>query len=357
MRFALLALAITAGSPRHDDRVSASKITVEGREVTWEVDVSRMMMEDVVKFPADPVDLTEAELQSVKEPLARYLGSCLSLKINGEPVPAQIGELTPESAPFVASGQLYIYRMHQAFRFQSPREIRSLELDLNFFADRMVGHGTVRRITPATLLVTYRELHPTFWGTAGDGFLEGLRGYFASAAGIGVVLAFLLAARRGAEAAKVVISFAVAAGLAMLGAGRGAIHFTPGTIGSLAAATVLYVSLENFWLGDGPQRWILAFGLGLVHGANLGQGFADSRTALEENTTTSLVSFDLGIALGIGAVFLVAFPALGRLRGGEDPARHRRVLRGGSAFLAVVGGALLAQRLSGLAFLPAWMAG
>ncbi|HXX92952.1 MAG TPA: HupE/UreJ family protein [Planctomycetota bacterium] len=369
MKFLVLAIAVGAPAPRHDDRVSASKLTVSGRDVTWEVDVSRTMMEDVVKFPSDAVDLTEAELQTVKDPIARYLESCLAVRINGKHVPAEIAQLAPETAPFVASGQLYIYRMHQTFRFRSDEPVRSLELDLRFFADRMVGHGTVvtvewegavkeyRRITPASLLVTYRELHPTILGTAGDALLAGLRAFLGSPAAVAVVLAFLLAAPRAAEGLKVAVSFAAAQGVVAIVAGRGSIQFGPGTLGSLAAATVLYVALENLWLGEARHRWILAFGLGLVHGAKFGQDFAGSRRALEENPMTALAGFDAGLALGTAAVLLVALPALGWLRGGGGDARPRRVLRVGSVALAVLGATLLFERLAGVSVLPAWMSG
>lgn len=363
MTFWLLLLVVPP-SFRHDDRVSASKVIVGENEVIWEIDVSRFLMEDVVRFPAGPVDLTPAQLQSVKDPIVAYLRSGIGLRINGEPAILEPGDLIPEEAPFVASGELYIYRVHQVFRARSAEPVRRVEFDLRLFADRIVGHGTVmtldwdgalreyRRITPCSLLVTRRELHPTFWTRTGDGMLDGLRGFLTAFAGPALMLALLLGAKGAGEAARTIAAFAVATLVACLFASRGILQVTPKTSASLAAASVVYVALENYWLRDGKLRWVLAFGLGLIHGVGFGGGFAADRTEPDERGFVPLASFNLGLCLGIAAVLLVAVPLIRLAAGKGTEERQRRVIQLGSSFCAAVGAALLLEQLAGLKLIP-----
>ena len=142
MSLAALVLLLSA-APRHDEQVSASKIVVLDRELVWEVDVARSWLEKRVEFPASALDLSEAQLQSLKAKIAGYLKAGISATIDGLAVQPEIGALTPEYLTWIANGEPYIGRMKLEFRFRSTEEIRRIKLRLGLFEDQTKKHQSV----------------------------------------------------------------------------------------------------------------------------------------------------------------------------------------------------------------------
>jgi hydrogenase/urease accessory protein HupE len=367
----MFALLLASPDPRHDEKVSASRIVVAGNDLVWEVDVARSWLEDRVKFPAPPADLTDAQLQSVKEPIAAYLREGLSVELNGKAVQPEVGDLLKEEMPFIATGELFIGRMKLTFRCRAPGEIRTLRLGVRFFADQARRHQALVEIAWNGALYTFAPLGPAeivlpppsraalFLATAW-GFLRlGLTHMVTGVDHVAFLLALLLGARRASETLMAVMSYTVAHTLTLLFGAMDVLQVKPQVAESLVAASVVYVAIENFRLPEAKYRWILAFAFGLVHGAGFAQSLKERLTEAS-GTVLPVLSFNAGIGLGQLAVMLVGVPLLAWARGSADPARAerrgRRLLVGGSVVLLLVGLTCLVDRLFGVGVFPRWAA-
>jgi hypothetical protein len=112
---------------------------------------------------------------------------------------------------------------------------------------------------------------------------------------------------------KIVTAFTVAHSVTLTLAWFGWIDLPARLVESLIAVTIAYVAVENI-LGKGvQQRWVLTFGLGLVHGLGF-YGVLREIELARENVATTLIAFNLGIEAGqivamaglYGALVLVA---------------------------------------------------
>ena len=118
----------------------------------------------------------------------------------------------------------------------------------------------------------------------------------------------------------------------------------------LIAASIVCVAVENLLQLRRPstrgeaRRWRLGFAFGLVHGF----GFAGALSELhlsKAGLATALLSFNVGVEAGQGAIVAVAFPLLGLLR--RRPALALVGLRAGSLAIGAAGLVWLAQRSRG----------
>ena len=146
----------------HDEKVSASGIVVQERELIWTVDAARSWLEPRVRFPAATFDLSETQLQGVKEEIVRYLAEGLSVEINGKVIPPAAGALTPElvDIPFSPVKEQYIGRMKLEFRFASPEPIRTIKLGVRFFADQPRRHQAIVTVVWAPDVYEFAPIGP-----------------------------------------------------------------------------------------------------------------------------------------------------------------------------------------------------
>jgi hypothetical protein len=123
----------------------------------------------------------------------------------------------------------------------------------------------------------------------------------------------------------------------------------------LIAASIVYVSLENYFMKDGKYRWLLAFVFGLVHGLGFSSVLRE-RLADVSGILVPVLSFNLGVELGQLAILLVAFPlTLWLCRAPDDMSREfkrRRLVWVGSAPIMLLGLGWLCERVSGVGFMP-----
>ena len=86
------------------------------------MDVATEGLAKVVRLPANPFKLSEAELQDAKSDIVAYLLECLKVEINGDSVEAEPGALQPVYDKAVTTGERYISFARQQFRFRSTAE-------------------------------------------------------------------------------------------------------------------------------------------------------------------------------------------------------------------------------------------
>ena len=351
----------------HDEKVSASEIVVHERELVWTVDAARSWLEPRVKFPAAAFDLSETQLQSVKEEIARYLAEGLVVEINGRAVLPSVGVLKPElvAIPFSPVKEEYIGRVKLEFRFSSPEPIRTLKLGVRFFADQPRRHQAIVTVVWAPNVYEFAPIGPAeirlpppsaaarFWATVWDFLRWGMHHIFIGYDHIAFLLALLLAARTMVEMVKIATSFTVAHSLTLLLAAMDVIRMSPRVTESLIAASIVYVAVENFWLKDGRFRWILTFAFGLIHGLGFSSVLKD-RLADSSGILVPVVSFNLGVELGQIAILLVAYPLAFWIRRGSE-VRRRRLLVWGSAIILLLGFTWLGERLFERQWISRWV--
>jgi hydrogenase/urease accessory protein HupE len=366
---AALVLLLTA-VPRHDEKVSASKIVVLERELVWEVDVARSWLEERVKFPAASLDLSEAQLQSVKAEIARYLRAGLSAELNGAVAEPEVGALTPEYFPWIATGEPYIARLKMVFRFRAAGEIRRIKLGVRFFEDQTKKHQAIVAVIWNGAIYEFAPIGPTgielpppsgasrLGRTVWDFLRWGMHHIFIGYDHIAFLLALLLAARRMMEMVKIATSFTVAHSLTLLFSALDVIRLNSRVTESLIAASIVYVAVENYTLKEGKYRWILTFAFGLVHGLGFSSVLKE-RLSEASGVLVPVLSFNVGVELGQIAILLVAFPLAQWVRRGketgESERRHRRLLVWGSAVILLLGLTWLVERLFDVKFLSRWL--
>jgi hypothetical protein len=110
----------------------------------------------------------------------------------------------------------------------------------------------------------------------------------------------------------------------------------------IIAASIVWVALENARERHVPsRRWLVSFGLGLVHGF----GFAGALTDLAlppRSLLMALLGFNVGVEVGQALVIAVVLPLLLWLRRQSWEPRAVRIV---SLLLAAAGSVWLAERL------------
>jgi hydrogenase/urease accessory protein HupE len=353
----LLAAAL---APTHDEKLSVSRVEVRTGEVVWTIDVALQGLQKVLEFATDPIDLSERRLQDMKGPIAGYLGKCLSVEINGQPVQAEAGTLEPLYETFIATGEKYIAHARQQFRFRGGDPVKAVKLRLALFSTLTDRHEAVlnvawggppktfKRTGPFELDLTASRVHPTFWSTAGEFLLWGMHHILIGYDHIAFLLALLLGARKLGEMVRVVTSFTVAHSITLLLAALNVIRLPGPVTESLIAASIVYVAAENFFIKDARHRWVLTFAFGLVHGLGFSSVLRDRLQDID-SIATPVVFFNLGVELGQIAILLVIFPLLFWIRkapGEEAAARRQRLLVTiGSTPILLLGLGLLVDRV------------
>jgi hydrogenase/urease accessory protein HupE len=350
----------------HDEMVSASQLQISKHEAIWDVDVGLLGLEKVMRLPAGSAELSESQLQSMRDQVAQYLGDRLSMEINGRATTPTIGPLEPIYEPFLLTGEPYIARVRQKFRFHTAEEITRLGLEFRFFAELTTQHRAVVNVRWGNQIRQYTRVGPsrlelappesaTYWSNARDFLFWGAHHIFIGYDHIAFLFALLLGARRLRETIVIVTSFTVAHSLTLLLAALDIIRVSQVLTESLIAASIVYVSLENYFLREGTHRWALTFVFGLVHGVGFSTVLRE-RLSSVSGIVIPVLSFNVGVELGQIAILLIAFPLILWLRRGSDEcirqARHQRLIRLGSAPILILGLGWLVERVFGLRFMP-----
>lgn len=129
------------------------------------------------------------------------------------------------------------------------------------------------------------------------------------------VLCLVLPVRRWRPLVTIVTAFTVAhsltLGAAALGLVPGALWFPP-LVEAAIALSIVYLAIENMLLGEErlEQRWMMAFGFGLVHGFGFSFALGEQLQFAGRHLLTSLAAFNIGVELGQLLVLACAVPVL-----------------------------------------------
>jgi hypothetical protein len=138
------------------------------------------------------------------------------------------------------------------------------------------------------------------------------------------LLALLVVCRRFSSMVAVIIAFTVGYSLTLALATLGVVTAPSKVTGSLIAATLVLVGLENLLRREEPKaRWLPTFAFGLIHGF----GFATVLRQAQLDTaasslTRSILPFNLGVELGQIVVLTILVSALWKLRSRPSLVRY-----------------------------------
>jgi hypothetical protein len=148
---------------------------------------------------------------------------------------------------------------------------------------------------------------------------------------------------------KIVTSFTVAHSITLSLAALSVISLPTRLTETAIALSVFLAALNNIWPVVHGRRWMVAFGFGLIHGF----GFASVLTDLglpQDALLTALVGFNLGVEAGQLAIVSVFLPVAYGMR--RTVLYRKIIFIGGSAIIALVAAAWMAERAFVLKFLP-----
>lgn len=129
------------------------------------------------------------------------------------------------------------------------------------------------------------------------------------------VLCLVLPVRRWRPLVTIVTAFTVAHSLTL---GAAALGFTPGAlwfpplVEAAIALSIVYLAIENMLLSEErlEQRWMMAFGFGLIHGFGFSFALGEQLQFAGRHLLTSLAAFNVGVELGQLLVLALAVPVL-----------------------------------------------
>ncbi len=108
---------------------------------------------------------------------------------------------------------------------------------------------------------------------------------------------------------KIVTAFTLAHSLTLVLAALQIVLLPTRLVESVIALSIVYIAVENFFVKDSDQRWLITFVFGLMHGF----GFASVLTELglpRSGLAVSLVSFNVGVEIGQIAIIGLVFPVV-----------------------------------------------
>jgi hypothetical protein len=130
------------------------------------------------------------------------------------------------------------------------------------------------------------------------------------------LLCLVIPIRRFRSLVPIVTAFTVAHSITLIAAALGmapnALWFPP-LIETLIALSIVFMAFENILGSTLRNRWMVAFGFGLVHGFGFSFALSESLQFAGGHLLTSLLSFNIGVEFGQLFVLALVVPVLGFL--------------------------------------------
>ena len=356
--FLLLGIAALA----HPVAQGSMEITVQPDHLTIHARISN---EAVFVATAHSTEEPPADLAATFTAHGRYVLGHLALTVAGGPLTGRVQKVTiPEDRS--AKG---FARYELRYEFPAvPQELRLSQNLLNeipfapgnqwestflvttqppgLIADgtTLFTHKTTLRMVPATIAVAANipSTKSIFREYLRHGFHHILEGWDH----LLFITALVLAATRWRELIIIVSVFTVAHTITLVLSVCDIVRLSSRVVEPMIAASIVVIALQNALrptAARGRLRVALAFGFGLFHGLGFAGGLLDSMQGLPGlPLRAALGGFSIGVELGHQIVVLPIFGALLLIRKAlaDSASRERfsmRVLRGGSAFIALAG--------------------
>lgn len=313
----MLALLLAApGAAAHVTSIASAGVTVSGDLIRYDLTVSRHDLAVALGMKTDlKTAVPAAEFEQRANALAEYLGE--RLIVTAQDAACVLAEPRLDFPP-----QSDLLRVRIAFR--CPAAVTRLAITYRLFFDIDPKHNN---ITVVRLPNRQRSflLNPSFkkielnveqaavvesWTTRfGSVFVLGVKHILIGYDHILFLLALLIVNARVWQIVKVVTAFTIAHSLTLALAWYGIVDLPSRLVESLIALSIAYVAIENL-IGKGfGHRWLLAGGLGLVHGLGFYSVLSDLGLG-KGHALSTLVAFNLGVEAGQLVIVTVVFGPL-----------------------------------------------
>ena len=127
------------------------------------------------------------------------------------------------------------------------------------------------------------------------------------------ILCLVIPFRRLRELIGVVTSFTIAPSITLIASAYGfvpdALWFPP-FVEMLIALSIIYMAVENIIGAQLQRRWMVTFGLGLIHGFGFSFALSESLQFAGSHLVLALLSFNVGVELGQILVLIILIPLL-----------------------------------------------
>ncbi|MDB4975019.1 MAG: hypothetical protein JWN48_3360 [Myxococcaceae bacterium] len=364
---ALLFALVASVSPAHAHKPSDSYLALDLRaqEPRGHWDIALRDLDRALRLDADgDGQLTWGELRSRERELAAQVFSQLALRRGAHACtlePGALGLVEHSDGPYA----------HLPFSAACADARGALALDYEFFFALDPQHRAIVRIERGASEQTYvlgaqkrqltlNEAVPgsaqSTLGLVGDGVRHILSGLdhvlFLLALLLPSVLRSTTEPRgRGAQIRsvlqdvfKVVTAFTIAHSLTLGLAALGLARMSASIIEPAIAASVVIAALDNLWPVFGPDRYKIAFVLGLLHGFGFSSALSDLGLH-GADLLRGLFAFNGGVELGQLAIVLLFVPMAFLLR--KQWAYRYLLLRGGSLAIAGLSLVWFVERVRG----------
>jgi hydrogenase/urease accessory protein HupE len=333
----------------HDPGLSTAEVRVDQNGISIELALAPSDVERIVDIDSNLDQIiSPGEFEQAKSRLLSIAADGFQIQSDNQPL-----QVMEQNASYDEQSSVVILRLRFSGRIGQHLELRSGMISLlarghkqfvslraqdgQILYERMLGLGDDR--------LTYdvgsqRPAHNSFGAFLKLGIEHILTGYDHLA----FLLALLLVGSSFRSAAKLISSFTVAHSLTLALATFGLVQIPSSIVEPLIAASIVYVGLENLLQGNRPNRWLLTFAFGLVHGLGFASVLRDLGIAETGNGAfVPLLSFNMGVEVGQLAIAALVLPIIWKLK--KSPKFELRYVPACSMGIAVVAFYWLFQRL------------
>lgn len=300
----------------HKTNLTIAEVGVSHERVSYRLHVSAHDLAVALGIETDLVTpVPRTAFEGRKDTLARYLSERLT-------VLAQGGRCLSES-PAVDYSRLP-ESLVVDLNYTCAKPVERLTISYGLFFDIDPTHRSLGRVifpggheeflfdrflTRLELDVSKPLTQSSWTARFGRIFILGVEHILTGYDHILFLLALLIVSPRFWQLAKIVTAFTVAHSFTLALAWYGVIELPSQLVESLIAISIAYVATENLFREGFAHRWLLAGGLGLVHG--LGFYSALSKLGLgTTDATTTLLAFNLGVEAGQLAIVSLLYGPL-----------------------------------------------
>jgi len=257
-----------------------------------------------------------SQIEHHLDEITSYLGDRIFVEIAGEKIVLAPGKATVEDDGL---GNLFA---KVAFHGDVPRKPWQVTVRLEIFDKLTPLHKNLLKVTyDAELrqgILTRGHRTETIFFQGDKGFLLaqilqftklGIEHIFVGYDHILFLLGLILIGGRIANVVKIVTAFTVAHSITLILAALRFVTVPSRIVESVIALSIVYIAVENFFVQESDQRWLISFAFGLMHGF----GFANVLRELglpPRGLIASLLSFNVGVEIGQLVIVLLTFPCV-----------------------------------------------
>jgi len=330
----------------HATRLSSSKLTVNGAQVTGIVEVNGPDLEVALGVTLRGLGgaLAPALVDTNRAKLSAYLSDNLRFEQStGKRCPAEVVDIQPKEDHVVAEIRWQCSPHDKALTF-----VVKLLQEVDPAAQHIVTtSGDVRTFTllsASHARLSLRESEASLGEVIWRYFLAGIEHIAIGYDHIAFLIAVVLWSRRFWPLAAVVTAFTLAHSVTLGLAVLDVVRLPPKLVELMIALSIVYVAAENFFVRDIGRRWIVTFLFGFIHGF----GFASALREYgipQDKVGWALAFFNVGVEVGQLVIVALVFAALLATDAWMQPAVKGGERQRNRAVVWTVSGAILALGL------------